>query len=113
MAFRRPLVISGATFAFRRETFLALNGYHGIVYAPDQWGIAGRLSKKGKILYDKKMCVVTSPRSVNKPLLVICKEGLINWGRWGKHVGKSCVSAVRKSNRKESDGKEKTADYRV
>ena len=85
---KRPLIISGATFAFRRKAFLDLGGYHGITYAPDQWGIAARLSAAGRIVYDKNLCVITSPRSVNKPLLRIVKEGLVNWGRWGKYLAK-------------------------
>jgi len=60
--FGRPLVVSGATFAFRRETFLALGGYHGIAHAPDEWGIASRLSKMGKVSYDKDLCVITQRR---------------------------------------------------
>jgi glycosyltransferase involved in cell wall biosynthesis len=58
----RPLVISGATFAFRRETFLALGGYHGIAYAPDERGIASRLRKMGKVSYDKDLCIITQRR---------------------------------------------------
>jgi hypothetical protein len=80
------LIISGATFAFRRETFLALGGYHGITYAPDQWGIASRLNKLGKIAYDKDLRIVTSPRSVKKPLLYIFKDGIVNWSRWARHM---------------------------
>jgi glycosyltransferase involved in cell wall biosynthesis len=84
--FGRPLIISGATFVFRRETFLALGGYHGITYAPDQWGIASRLNKLGKIAYDKDLRIVTSPRSVKKPLLYIFKDGIVNWSRWARHM---------------------------
>jgi len=82
----RPWIVSGATFAFRRKTFVELDGYHDIKYAPDQWGIASRLRQRGKVAFDNGLCVATSPRSVNKPLLRIFKEGLINWGRWGKYV---------------------------
>jgi glycosyltransferase involved in cell wall biosynthesis len=95
----RPFVVSGATFAFRRKTFLALGGYHGITYAPDQWGIAGRLSKMGKVSYDKDLCVVTSPRSVNKPLLRIFKEGIVNWSRWGSYLFKQPLLLMRQLNR--------------
>jgi hypothetical protein len=91
------LIISGATFAFRRKTFAALGGYHGITYAPDQWGIATRLSKSGKISFDNHLCVVTSPRSVNKPLLRIFKEGIVNWSRWDRHMFKQVVSAINRS----------------
>lgn len=86
LIWKRPVIISGATFAFRRRTFLALDGYRGITYAPDQWGIAARLSRVGKVVYDKHLCVVTSPRSVKKPLLRIVREGLVNWGRWAGYI---------------------------
>ena len=99
-AFRRPLVISGATFAFKRQTFIALGGYHDITYAPDQWGIAGRLSKAGRILYDVRLRVVTSPRSVNKPLARIAKEGFVNWGRWSKHTLTALFSRNQKNEKK-------------
>ena len=64
-----PLVVSGATFAFRRRAFLSVNGYRGLSYSPDQYGISSRLSKLGKVLYDKNLCVSTSSRSVQKPVL--------------------------------------------
>ena len=88
----RPWIISGATFAFRREIFVKLGGYHDIAYAPDQWGIASRLSKLGKVSFDSKLRVVTSPRSVKKPILRIFKEGLINWGRCGNYLLKKPLS---------------------
>jgi peptidoglycan/xylan/chitin deacetylase (PgdA/CDA1 family)/glycosyltransferase involved in cell wall biosynthesis len=84
----RPPVVSGATFAFRRKTFVELGGYHDIVYAPDQWGIASRLRQGGKVAFDQNLRVITSPRSVNKPMLRIFKEGLINWGRWIRFLSK-------------------------
>ena len=93
---RRPLVVSGATFAFRREAFVKMGGYHGIVYAPDQWGIASRLSELGKVSFDQDLRVITSPRSVNKPLLRIFKEGLINWSRWGRFLLKKPLAILGK-----------------
>ena len=94
--FGRPLIISGATFAFRRNVFLKLGEYHGIQYAADQWGIAGRLSKAGKITFDNHLCVTTSPRSVDKPLLRILKEALINWSRWGNYLIKMPISFIKR-----------------
>jgi glycosyltransferase involved in cell wall biosynthesis len=90
----RPWVVSGATFAFRRDTFVKLGGYHDIVYAPDQWGIASRLNKAGKVVFDSKLRVITSPRSVKKPIFRIFKEGLINWGRWVKYLLKKPLSSI-------------------
>ena len=107
--FGRPLIISGATFAFRRETFSAVGGYRGITYAPDQWGIASRLNKLGKVAYDKDLCVVTSPRSVNKPLLRIFKEGIVNWSRWDYHMLKQVISLIRRPINKTFHKKRKTS----
>ena len=90
----RPWVVSGATFAFRRDTFVKLGGYHDIVYAPDQWGIASRLKRAGKVSFDSKLRVITSPRSVKKPIFRIFKEGLINWGRWVKYLLKKPLSSI-------------------
>jgi peptidoglycan/xylan/chitin deacetylase (PgdA/CDA1 family)/glycosyltransferase involved in cell wall biosynthesis len=91
---RRPLIISGATFAFRRKIFVELGGYHDIAYAPDQWGIASRLSKGGKVSFDNGLYVITSPRSVNKPILRIVKEGLSNWKRWIGYLLKRPISGI-------------------
>ena len=90
----RPWVVSGATFAFRRDTFVKLGGYHDIVYAPDQWGIASRLKRAGKVSFDSKLRVITSPRSVKKPIFRIFKEGLIYWGRWVKYLLKKPLSSI-------------------
>ena len=90
----RPWVVSGATFAFRREIFVKLGGYHDIVYAPDQLGIASRLNRAGKVAFDSKLRVITSPRSVKKPIFRIFKEGLINWGRWVKYLLKKPLSSI-------------------
>jgi cytoskeletal protein RodZ len=38
--------------------------------------------------------VITSPRSVKKPIFRIFKEGLINWGRWGKYLLQKPLSSV-------------------
>jgi peptidoglycan/xylan/chitin deacetylase (PgdA/CDA1 family) len=69
--FGQPLFISGATFAFRRREFVAAGGYHNLTYAVDQHGIASRLHRSGKILYDKDLNVITSARSVQKPNIVL------------------------------------------
>ena len=69
--FGRPLLVSGATFAFRRSAFVAAGGYQGLGYSADQYGIAGRLKRFGKVLYDPHLRVLTSARSVRKPGLVL------------------------------------------
>jgi len=70
--------ISGANFAFRREAFLKVNGYNPQSLSPDQWGIAHRLSKIGRVSYDKTLVVVTSPRRVQKPFGLLVVEFTAN-----------------------------------
>jgi glycosyltransferase involved in cell wall biosynthesis len=48
--FGRPFIISGATFAFRREAFLKVGGYDLDAYAPDQYGMPGKSSMTGSCL---------------------------------------------------------------
>jgi peptidoglycan/xylan/chitin deacetylase (PgdA/CDA1 family) len=93
--FARPLVVSGATFAFRRGAFLSMNGYRGLSYSPDQYGISSRLSKLGKVLYDKNLCVSTSSRSVQKPVFLLITDVLVHLNRWGVYLGKSSISALQ------------------
>ena len=87
-----PLVVSGATFAFRRRAFLSVNGYRGLSYSPDQYGISSRLSKLGKILYDKNLYVSTSSRSVQKPVFIIITDFLSHINRWVMFLSKSNIS---------------------
>lgn len=77
----RPLLVSGATFAFRKQAFNEVGGYQGLQYSADQHGITGRLRKLGKILYDPKVYVLTSSRSVRRPcfiLLMAVTANLVN-----------------------------------
>ena len=67
----RPLLVSGATFAFRRSVFVSAGGYRGLSYSADQYGIAGRLKQLGKVIYDPRLKVMTSTRSVRKPNAVL------------------------------------------
>ena len=69
--FGRPLLVSGATFAFRRRAFNKVGGYRNIPYSADQHGITTRFRKLGKVLYDSKIYVLTSARSVRQPMFVL------------------------------------------
>ncbi|MBI4267478.1 MAG: glycosyltransferase [Chloroflexi bacterium] len=82
----RPLIISGATFAFRRDAFLSANGYRGLSYAADQYGIAERLAKIGKVRFVKDWFVLTSSRRVKKPLARILYESQVNILKWESHL---------------------------
>jgi peptidoglycan-N-acetylglucosamine deacetylase len=80
--FGMPLVVSGATLAFRRWAYLSVNGYQGLTYSADQIGISQRLSKLGKVIYDKKLYIITSSRSVQKPVYVIIRDLFGHLNRW-------------------------------
>jgi peptidoglycan-N-acetylglucosamine deacetylase len=72
--YRRPIFVSGATFAFRRDIFTKAGGYHGITYSADQHGIADRLKKYGRIIYAPEVFIFTSARSVRKTWLVLLRD---------------------------------------
>ncbi|RJQ39376.1 MAG: glycosyltransferase [Dehalococcoidia bacterium] len=76
--FGRPLFISGATFAFRRRAFVAAGGYRDLSYAPDQIGLAERLSKLGKVQYDPGLRILTSSRTVQKPFIIILRDIVVH-----------------------------------
>lgn len=99
--FGRPLLISAATFAFRRSAFLEANGYDGINYSPDQYGIAKRLSRVGRVIYDENILVLTSSRSVyGKPLSTIIKEGAGHIIGYGIYLAEKWTTAVRNFSEK-------------
>jgi len=93
--FGRPFMVSGATFAFGRKAFLELSGYRGLSYSADQYGISGRLSKLGKVLYDKDLYCLTSSRSVQKPTYILVLDILANINCWGVYLIGSCISLVK------------------
>jgi peptidoglycan/xylan/chitin deacetylase (PgdA/CDA1 family) len=90
-----PLVASGATLAFRRTAFLSVNGYRGLSYSQDQYGILGRLSKLGEVLYDKNLRVTTSARAVQKPVLIVIKDLLVHTGIWGAYSFGNRMNSMR------------------
>lgn len=87
----RPLLISGATFAFRQQAFVAVGGYRGITYSADQYGISGRLSKMGKVVYYPELCVATSSRRVQMPLIRVLLAGSGNALEWLGLTLKGCL----------------------
>jgi len=75
---RRPCLISGANFAFRKEAFLKVGGYDKKSLSFDQYDIARRLSKMGKVIYDKKITALTSSRRVQKPPIFVLRDFVLN-----------------------------------
>ena len=87
--------ISGANFAFRREALLKVNGYNPQSLSPDQWGIAHRLSKIGRVSYDKTLVVVTSPRRVEKPFGLLVIEFTANVTQTILYFLRHCLGFIR------------------
>jgi peptidoglycan/xylan/chitin deacetylase (PgdA/CDA1 family) len=87
--FGRPIIISGATFAFRREAFFKIGGYQLKAYSPDQYNISTRLRRQGKVVYDSAITVQTSHRAVQKPFPVIIGDVAVHFGRFSGDFIKS------------------------
>jgi peptidoglycan/xylan/chitin deacetylase (PgdA/CDA1 family) len=90
----RPFLVSGATFAFRRRAFLSVDGYQNSSYSADQYGISSRLSKVGKVSYDRDLYVLTSSRSIRKPLFLCTLEALVHISCWGSYVCKYYMNSL-------------------
>ncbi len=95
MVLGKPLLTSGANFAFRREAFLKVGGYNIDSLSPDQYGMAARLSRAGRIVYDKDISVSTSSRRVEKPFLFILVDMIANLINAQSYFFRSCLSSIR------------------
>jgi peptidoglycan/xylan/chitin deacetylase (PgdA/CDA1 family) len=93
LLFGRPLLVSGATFAFRRKAFMDVGGYGDVSFSADQLGISRRLREEGKVYYDRHFYVLTSSRSVRKPLAVCIMEAVVHIGRWAGYLSKSYANS--------------------
>lgn len=91
---RWPPSVSGANFAFRRSAFIQAKGYDPDSLQPDQWGIARRLSRFGKIYFEKKLVVRTSSRRVAKPIYILIYESLRNCYRVFLHFCRHCAGCI-------------------
>jgi peptidoglycan/xylan/chitin deacetylase (PgdA/CDA1 family) len=96
----RPLIISGANFAFHKRAFMQIGGYKHNSYSSDQIDIATRLSRIGKVVYDCKSFASTSERSVAKPVLSILIAFILNLSYFIEYVIKSLRPAVKKRSKK-------------
>jgi peptidoglycan-N-acetylglucosamine deacetylase len=97
-----PAAVSGANFAYKKSAFLKAEGYDPESLYPDQWGIARRISRFGKIYYDHGSVVFTSSRRVAKPSFVICYEIVRNCCHVAAHFVRHCARSLfgRKGERK-------------
>jgi glycosyltransferase involved in cell wall biosynthesis len=100
LVFRWPPSVSGANFAFRRTAFVQAQGYDPASLYPDQWGIARRLSRFGRVRYDDKSVVATSPRRVAKPFYIIAFEIIRNCSHIGLHFLRHCAGEMKTLARK-------------
>ncbi len=98
--FHWPPSVSGANFAFRRDAFIQAKGYDPDSLQPDQWGIARRLSRFGKVDFIKTLVVTTSSRRVAKPVYVLMYESLRNCYIVGIHFLRHCVRWTGKAIRR-------------
>lgn len=96
LLFGRPVYISAANFAFRREAFFKANGYDSSSLYADQWGISRRLSQVGKVSYDKTLLVSTSTRRVEKPFRFILLDIALNSARIFTHFIKHDANLFRR-----------------
>jgi peptidoglycan-N-acetylglucosamine deacetylase len=101
LVFSWPPSVSGANFAFRRSAFVKAQGYDPDSLQPDQWGIARRLSRFGKIDFERKLVVTTSSRRVSKAFYVLMYESLRNCYRVSAHFFRHCVHWAEKVKRRQ------------
>jgi peptidoglycan/xylan/chitin deacetylase (PgdA/CDA1 family) len=85
---RIPLLVSGATFAFRKRAFLDIGGYSVKSFSADQIDICSRLSKAGKVYYDPYFYVLTSSRSVKKPFMVCVLQAAVHIGHFLSYIAR-------------------------
>jgi peptidoglycan/xylan/chitin deacetylase (PgdA/CDA1 family) len=90
----KPLLVSGATFAFLKGAFLDVGGYSVNSFSADQIDISRRLSKAGRVYYDQDLYVLTSSRRVKKPFLVCIMESGVHTGRFLGYTFKSAVESL-------------------
>jgi len=95
--FKRPYFISGANFAFRKEVFLKVGGYEKKSLSFDQYDISKRLSKLGKVIYDKEIPAFTSSRRVQKPSIFVLRDFVLNLTNVFIYFSKSFSRSLIKS----------------
>lgn len=98
--FGRPLIVSGANFAFYKRAFKQIGGYEHNSYSSDQINIATRLSNIGKVIYDCRSLAATSERSVAKPVLSILIAFILNLSYFIGYAIKSLRPLGKKRSKK-------------
>lgn len=85
LSFGRPFIVSGANFAFRKWAFLLIDGYDPHVYAADQFDLATRLSRIGRVIYDDRIRIRTSARTMQKPFFYAFLDLFVHMGRYARY----------------------------
>jgi peptidoglycan/xylan/chitin deacetylase (PgdA/CDA1 family) len=98
LIYGRPYIISGANFAFKKTSLMQIGGYDQNTYSSDQFNISTRLSKVGKIVYDRRSWCKTSDRSVAKPLHAIIIALFRNLGLFAQHKLSVAQESFKKRN---------------
>jgi len=93
--FKKPLLISGANFAFRKEAFFKIGGYNREALSFDQYDIANRLSGLGKVVYDKNLLSYTSSRRVDKGAGIILLDFASNLSRVCSYFFRSLLNNLK------------------
>ncbi len=91
----RPFVISGANFAFRKLAFFQINGYDTHAYGADQFDLATRLSRVGRVIYDDKNRIRTSSRTMEKPVFYVYLDLWIHVGKYLRYELKAPAEYIR------------------
>jgi len=96
----------GANTAFRRDAFLKVGGYDEIP-ANDDYGIAKKLKKEGRILYDARLKVKFSMRRMEK---FGVSRALLLWAEnaWAAKRGKTPKVAYTRQNYSQQNAKQRT-----
>jgi peptidoglycan-N-acetylglucosamine deacetylase len=100
LIFGRLYVISGANLAFYKKSFIQIGGYRPGAYSSDQIDIAARLSRVGKVIYDRRSYCLTSARSVTKSCFVVGADFVRHLGGFASHIFSNYGEKTKKTSRK-------------
>lgn len=92
---KRPVMVSGANFAFRREAFVGIGGYRVDSLSPDQYDISRRLGWLGRVIWDTTLSVLTSARRVKrKSIVAVAKDMCANITTIFSYFARSYTNAL-------------------
>ena len=93
---KRPAMVSGANFAFRRAAFLEIGGYRAASLSPDQYDISARLGKLGKVVWDGSLIVHTSSRRIHgKSIIDVGRDLFVHMASISWFFAKSYANSLK------------------